>query len=96
MSSRSHVSFPYVIVKSNGCSQPTMLNVQCLTCARVGRGPPVHAIAGLRWEVDHPGGLGVLASVLIVSLVLVPLCALFSGVPAASKNSLCCLPSSVH
>mmetsp|Transcript_7419 Transcript_7419/g.21935 ORF Transcript_7419/g.21935 Transcript_7419/m.21935 type:complete len:754 (-) Transcript_7419:297-2558(-) len=34
---------------------------------------------GLRWEVDHPGGLGVLASVLIVSLVLVPLCALFSG-----------------
>jgi metal transporter CNNM len=34
---------------------------------------------GLYWEVDHSSELGVLPSLLIVGVVLVPLCALFSG-----------------
>lgn len=34
---------------------------------------------GLTWEVDDGTALGVLPSLLIVGLLLVPLCALFSG-----------------
>lgn len=34
---------------------------------------------GITWEVDESSQLGVLPSLLIVGLLLVPLCALFSG-----------------
>ncbi len=34
---------------------------------------------GLHWDVDSNSALGVVPSILIVGLLLVPLCALFSG-----------------
>lgn len=34
---------------------------------------------GLQWDVDRSSALGILPSILIVGLLLVPLCALFSG-----------------
>jgi hypothetical protein len=38
-------------------------------------------VAGLTWEAENeaPEGLGVVASILLVTLILVPLCAVFSG-----------------
>jgi hypothetical protein len=44
---------------------------------------------GLYWEVDHSSELGVLPSLLIVGVVLVPLCALFSGLTLGEWWSAC-------